>query len=382
MCAAQLGLHIFRECGLRATPAAAMDVMCQLYYCCLSRLCVIYDVDARTMRGGNPEPLDVLEYVVKGLVRGVQKEADRQKAQRAIWWWRSSLMRAFTARLPGLDGQARALHHRGEVPGLKSVCDMPDRPLLNELRVADLSGQMTVDDLKDAEMPSGDTIWTALWPWCCRRSASFAPLGRPPRSLSMSCSRPCVTPCPRTSSRAAAQTDLQSEDEDHGADRDRVAETAPRAQDPDRVGQRRHGADDARRGRGRSGPVLDERPPLDETAAIGPVLDETAAILLYKSLLNDALHLSLEQDRVDMARLFLDYGTGTDLYDREHRKKHSKATYWKWLLASACEAMLGEDDYLERPVARCSPAGFSIRQSFEFTTRLVATSALELIERK
>ncbi len=44
-----------------------------------SRICLVYDLDARVMIGGRPEPLDVLEFTVACISRRIMRDADRRR---------------------------------------------------------------------------------------------------------------------------------------------------------------------------------------------------------------------------------------------------------------------------------------------------------------
>jgi hypothetical protein len=393
-CAMQLALHVFKDYRLGCSAKGALDTACQLFDCCRTRLCVIYDVDARVMRGGNPEPLDVLEYVVKSLVRGMQEEADRRKLRMVLWWWRSHVMQIFAARMPALlqsmkmEEVERCLTM---ARFLKGVCHIPDRQLLNEFGRAELQGLMRVEQINEtvkSYRPVGGTLWSrfvavllqAEMQVCANRTTPSESLDK---QLTIMCEEMYEedrkADC--TDGEEQRHAEIKADELEHA--RKKTHELIDIEKDKElqelRILIEWGNVDMVRM---MLDVVGDERARY-WTSARTVAGDESGAILLDKDLLNHALHLSLKQKNVELTRLFLDRGASSELYSKEHRMKAKGVTPWKWLLASACEAMHDRDQYLRKLVLSSwafNSAIFAV--SFRHKEEEAAESALDLIKRK
>ena len=93
-----LGRKLFEEYHLgdwvRAAPDfKVLEMMCNLFDSICSRLCLVYDLDARTIVDGRREHLDVLDYTVNTIALGIRADADRKACSFVMYLWRKCVLR-------------------------------------------------------------------------------------------------------------------------------------------------------------------------------------------------------------------------------------------------------------------------------------------------
>ena len=96
--AVAIGRKLFDEYRLADWVRGAPDVkllsiMCNLYDAICSRMCLIYDLNARTVVDGRLEHLDVLHYTVNTIALGIRADADRRAASFVLYIWRKCVTR-------------------------------------------------------------------------------------------------------------------------------------------------------------------------------------------------------------------------------------------------------------------------------------------------
>jgi hypothetical protein len=93
-CVVALAEDLFSEyqLGVRREESASgvMRLACELYECVASRLCLVYDLDARVVVNGEPQPLDVLERTVMCIVQRLRSDSEQRKLRLVIRWWRDA----------------------------------------------------------------------------------------------------------------------------------------------------------------------------------------------------------------------------------------------------------------------------------------------------
>ena len=128
-CLVALARALFAEYDLKLRekePASTViRIACELFECVSSGLCLEYDLDARVLVDGEPQPLDVLERTVMCIVRRLQKDNDHRKLKLVICWWRA------LPKLPKkeIQGKGRQLESAAGKSGAANATENPSHLL-------------------------------------------------------------------------------------------------------------------------------------------------------------------------------------------------------------------------------------------------------------